>query len=244
MRDIQRRCPLFEMVGIFLFPNDLVRRRQINPLFVNGKYPEIPMIAREILENENILTIKKKPSRDDGESTESCNVITLFDVFKIVPRKKYPSLWQLVLRVLSFLPTTVGCEQSFSFLKRKLHQNMSMENAFNLCQASQRVTHFSFDKECESSEHESLTDWEDGIHNHENFQDPPPERNRGKLNYINNPATIALWSTGHTKAIQFIVHFGSFFCWVVLNHTGEIVIVSILTTEKKQGVKVCEFWIK
>ena len=156
VKDIQSRCPLLEMVGVFLFPDDFLRRRQINPLFINGQYPEIPLIAREILENENELSALKKPSQDEGKTNKTCQEITLFEVFKVIHKEKYPALWKLVLRALSFLPTTVGCEQSFSFLKRKMHQNMTKENAFNLCLASQRVTHFSFIDDNENSDQKTL----------------------------------------------------------------------------------------
>ena len=158
MKDVQKRCPLLQMVGVFLFPNDLVRKRQINPLFINGQFPEIPLIAREILESENELSAFKKSSQDDGEANKTCQEITLYEVFKVIRKEKYPALWKLVLRALSFLPTTVGCEQSFSFLKRKMHQYMSKENAFNLCLASQIVSCFSFVHHNECSDQKTITD--------------------------------------------------------------------------------------
>ena len=52
LKNVQRQCPFFELVGLFLFPDDLINKRQINPIFVNGKYPEVPLISREIVEKE------------------------------------------------------------------------------------------------------------------------------------------------------------------------------------------------
>ena len=137
MKEIQRKCPLFEKVDLFLFPRDLIWRRQINPIIISGNYPEILPIAREIVEREEEIKAVKRSDRG-GVGCDENEVITLTEVFKVVEKTKYPMLWKTTLNILSFLPTTVGCEQSFGFLKHKMHQNMSKENAFNLCQASQR----------------------------------------------------------------------------------------------------------
>ena len=77
-------------------------------------------------------------SNANGSGVETEMIFTLIDVFKIIKKDEYPLLWKSVLLVLSFLPTTVACEQSFSRLKHKMHQNMDTENAFNVFQASQR----------------------------------------------------------------------------------------------------------
>ena len=34
LKSFQQRCPVFKLVGFFLFPDDLIRRRQINPSFL------------------------------------------------------------------------------------------------------------------------------------------------------------------------------------------------------------------
>ena len=84
MGDVQSRCPLLEMVGVFLFPDDLLRKRQINPSFISGQYPEIPLMAREIVEKENELSAFKKSSQDDGETNKTREEITLYEVFKVI----------------------------------------------------------------------------------------------------------------------------------------------------------------
>ena len=56
----------------------------------------------------------------------------LVDFFNVISRSDFPRLWKFVMMVLTILPTSVGCEQSFSYYKRTAHINMSDENAKNL----------------------------------------------------------------------------------------------------------------
>ena len=67
------------------------------------------------------------------------NAITLFDVFKVVDRTRFQVLWDIVLRVLTYTPTSVSCEQSFSILKRRLHENMKKETAFLFVEMAKRT---------------------------------------------------------------------------------------------------------
>ena len=53
----------------------------------------------------------------------------LLDVFEIFPRAVLKNLWLFVVRTLTIMPTTVACEQSFSYFKRTQHINMSEETA-------------------------------------------------------------------------------------------------------------------
>ena len=141
-REVQKKCPLFELVGLFLFPNDLIRKREINPIFLSGKYPEIPSLACEIVEKENEIISAKNTSQNGQVAFETKHVITIIDVFVIIQREKYPLLWKTTLKTLSLLPTSVECEQSFSGLKHKMHQNMAKETAFNLFLSSRRKTEY------------------------------------------------------------------------------------------------------
>ena len=51
-------------------------------------------------------------------------ISNLIDVFDVVPKAHFPSMWKVVVRILTIIPTTVACEQSFSFFKRTVHTNM------------------------------------------------------------------------------------------------------------------------
>ena len=53
----------------------------------------------------------------------------LTDVFHVIPRDHFPITWNFVVRVLTILPTTVACEQSFSYFKRTVHTIMGETTA-------------------------------------------------------------------------------------------------------------------
>ena len=142
VRGVQRQCPLFELVGLFIFPDDLIKRREINPFFMSGKYPEVPLVAREIVEKEEAIrrvAVYLTVRRGEGPQTV---IYTLHDVFQILEKDKYPGLWNLTRRVMSITPTSASCEQSFSCLKHRLHENMKKTTAFNFLLTSQNNSVF------------------------------------------------------------------------------------------------------
>ena len=55
----------------------------------------------------------------------------IIEAFGAIPRENFPALWRSVVRLLTIMPTTVSCEQSFSYFKRTLHANMSEQTARN-----------------------------------------------------------------------------------------------------------------
>ena len=57
---------------------------------------------------------------------------TIVDVFPSTQKNQYNQLWKFLVRLLTIMPTTVECEQSFSYFKRTAHINMTEENAKNL----------------------------------------------------------------------------------------------------------------
>ena len=56
-------------------------------------------------------------------------IINIIDVFDVVPKTHFPSLWKFVIRMLTIIPSTVACEQSFSYFKRTIHTNMGEKTA-------------------------------------------------------------------------------------------------------------------
>ena len=49
---------MVELVGIFLLPDDPIKNSQINPHFVNGKFPEIPPLACDVMQRvEEIMDV-------------------------------------------------------------------------------------------------------------------------------------------------------------------------------------------
>ena len=137
LKEIQMKCVFLMEVDLFEFPDCFIKTRQINPWFIR-QYPEVQRLLMEIVENERSIfemASKEKPENEDDHDGKG---ITLFDVFRVVDQTKYPFLWGTVLRVLSYTPTSVSCEQSFSILKRRMHQNMKKETAFMFVEMAKR----------------------------------------------------------------------------------------------------------
>ena len=139
---MRRACPFMLIVGVFLFPNDLIKHQMVNQFFIGGRYPEIDEISREILaKKDEIIRSVQTSVQTEQRPTQT---ITLLDVFKVIDKSNYPFLWEVVVRTLAVLPTTVSCEQSFSCLKHRLHENMLKENAFCFLRMVQQQTSFRF----------------------------------------------------------------------------------------------------
>ena len=138
LKSYMRRCPLFINVGIMLFPEDLIRRRSINTFFLSGHFPEIQQIAEEIIRKEALIIQRVNTSSHHNEDVDGRNtVITLLDVFKIISPNNYPFLWDVTLKTTTVMPTSVNCEQSFSRLRNKMHENMKQETSFHFME----ITH-------------------------------------------------------------------------------------------------------
>ena len=134
-RRMRRKCPFLPPMGVFLIPDDLIKHGRINEYFVGGRFPEIERFAREIVERKEEIVRNVESSNDAHQASKP---ITLLDVFQILNRTSYPFLWDVVLRAVAVLPTTASCEQNFSRLKHKLHENMLKENAFCLLRMVQK----------------------------------------------------------------------------------------------------------
>ena len=100
LKTIQQSCTLFELVGLFIFPDDLIKRRQINPIFLEERFSEVRTISREIVEKEELIkTTKHKRHRlQNVEHLEE--TITLLDVLETIERDNFPVLWGITLKLL------------------------------------------------------------------------------------------------------------------------------------------------
>ena len=131
------KCPFSMEVDLFNFPESFIKTRQINPWFLE-QFHEVGDILNEIVKQETTIQEKTSSTKPDGQN-DIKGFITLYEVFKVVDRTKFPILWDVVLRVLSYIPTSVSCEQSFSTLKRRMQENMKKENAFMFVQMAKRT---------------------------------------------------------------------------------------------------------
>ena len=78
--------------------------------------------------NERSATLRRL-EREVWNLFETEIPTNIIDVFKVVPKERFPFLWRVVVRVLTTMPTTVSCEQSFSYFKRTIHTNMGEKTA-------------------------------------------------------------------------------------------------------------------
>ena len=110
--------------------------------------------------------VRRVQTSNDGRQRQT-QTITLLDIFKVIDRRSYPYLWKVVVRTVTIMPTTVSCEQCFSCLKHRLHENMLKENAFCFLGMVHRHTAFQYGQSGE--EQHQVEMYRDGcvVWNHE-----------------------------------------------------------------------------
>ena len=91
------------------------------------------------------MNVVYRMNGENGDDKTTSKAITLLDVFKVINHNRYPYLWDVTLTALTILPTTVSCEQQFSRLRHKLHENMAKETSFAFLSRCQGRSIFSFD---------------------------------------------------------------------------------------------------
>ena len=127
------------------FPDEFIKERKVNEFFLSGNFPEIVRIMTDIVTHqEAIMDCCVSIDNGTGSAVMKRKTVTLFEVFKIVNRTNYPFLWDITLKAITILPTTVSCEQQFSRLRHKLHENMRKETSFAFLSMSQKRKEFSF----------------------------------------------------------------------------------------------------
>ena len=136
-KSVQMKCPFVMEIDLFNFPDQFIRERKINEWFLR-QFSEMDVLLKQIVENEKTIIEKAELSKLERQDVNT-KCINLVDVFKVVDRTKFPVLWDIVLRVLSYTPTSVSCEQSFSILKRRMHENVKKENAFMFVEMAKRT---------------------------------------------------------------------------------------------------------
>ena len=138
---------MFFIVGIFLFPDEFIKHRIINQYLVSGNFPEIMQILTDIVNNEEAIKNESIMIHAQNEWGESAlKTITLLDVFQVIKHDNYPFLWEMTVKALTIMPTTVSCEQQFSQLRHKLHYNMAKETSFAFMWMTRNGILFRFDK--------------------------------------------------------------------------------------------------
>ena len=89
---------------------------------------------------EKVNMNDNKGETDDGKR----KVITLLEAFEYVERVDYPELWRTEIMTMTMFTTTVSCEQYFSQLRNKFHENMKIDTALVFLSASQKRRTFNY----------------------------------------------------------------------------------------------------
>ena len=150
--DGRERCGLLPVLDVFNIRQALVPVHLQQSLAHLGLEAEWSMLVPIIKANwdtlrscacdrENHLTEKEKKIRED-----LCIPIKpdLRDVFKVVPKASFPKFLRFVVRNMTIIPTSVACEQSFSYFKRTQHINMGEKTSkiFLLARLNHYETNF------------------------------------------------------------------------------------------------------
>ena len=135
--DVVDRCGLTPLLNIFnmrytTIHGDLVHVFQ--PFGISEEWPRFFVLA--FLKKEEVLQVADERSHVYGPREREMRILlqtprtpNLVDGFGVVGKTGYNNLWRFFVRLLTIMPTTVACEQSFSFFKRTIHTNMSEETA-------------------------------------------------------------------------------------------------------------------
>ena len=129
-------CGIQPLLDVFYVKDALVNAHLNGPLANTGIGGEWRWLMRFVMTNRDVIVgvaeerLGRLGSREKDVRSEiqAPTIPNIIDVFRVFPREGFPILWRLV-RVLTIMPTTVACEQSFSYLKRTLHSNMGEETA-------------------------------------------------------------------------------------------------------------------
>ena len=122
------RCglsPLFDLFNIRLTPVTAQLSLSLPHLQVDQEWQRLvqlfttfgQLIRYKTQQRGFLLGDNEKELRKLLQTPTTSNLI---DVFGVLARSYFPSLWRFVVRVLTIMPTTVACEQSFSFFQKDL----------------------------------------------------------------------------------------------------------------------------
>ena len=133
----RERCGISPLLDVFNMREALVPRHLSSTLAHLGLGEEwswllpVLMAHRDVFvasshQRGNNLSEKEEKIRLDLRISIEPN---LLDVFQLVPKTSLQKIWRFVVRNLTIMPTSVACEQSFSYFKRTRHINMGDETA-------------------------------------------------------------------------------------------------------------------
>ena len=133
------RCGLSQILEIFNICHTTIPSHLTNTFSFHGIGGEWGMfISVALLRRDDIVRRRLEEAESLCKSENNIQELlriqpttNLLDVFRAIDKNEYPNIWRFVIRNLTIMPTTVACEQSFSYFKRTAHINMSETTAKN-----------------------------------------------------------------------------------------------------------------
>ena len=144
----REKCGISPLLDVFNIRDGLVPRHLSSCLSHLGLGEEWSRLFPETTNNWGDLTISAHERETNlGEKERKIReelripiMPNLLDVFQFTQKTSFPGLWRFVMKVMTIIPTSVACEQSFSYFKRTRHINMGDETAKIFLMA--RLSHY------------------------------------------------------------------------------------------------------
>ena len=146
-------CGIDKLFDVYFLIDELVRRHLQEPRADQAVRDEWGQFMGVVAANRGSVEAKSREKMEAFTTREKdvMNILQMktvpdiIDAFGVVPRDDFLGLWGVVVRLLTILPTTVSCEQSFSYFKRTLHTNMSGETAKFFLYARLSLYNYNYD---------------------------------------------------------------------------------------------------
>ena len=150
-REGRERCGLLPILDVLNLRQSLIPMHLSQSLSRVGLWDEWCFLVPENTKNwgtlrmsccerENRLSSKEQQIRENFMIPV---IPKLHDVFKAVAKTSSPNMWRFLVPNMTIIPTSVACEQSFSYFKRTQHVNMGEKTAKIFLMA--RLSHYNYD---------------------------------------------------------------------------------------------------
>mgnify|MGYP004552267677 CR=1 FL=1 len=124
-------CSVLPVLEFITFPHNIIHFGSLPNVLDGVMRNEVHKMAEEITVHKIEIVYKNQVRRkllSEAVEIEIVIPISLDDVFSVLESRNYPLLWKEQMKAHTIMPTTVGCEQSFSVIKRCTHVNMKPES--------------------------------------------------------------------------------------------------------------------
>ena len=129
-------CGVGPLLDVFYMKDALVNAHLNGPLADMGIGGEWGWFMRDVLSHRDdvVMAAGERLGRLSAREQDVRIVLgtpptpSIIDSFRDLPREGFPLLRRLVIRLLTIMPTTFACEQSFSYLKKDSSQQHGRRN--------------------------------------------------------------------------------------------------------------------